>query len=910
MLKLPAFRQLEDATVFQDDGEFNRFYIIPGFPSLRRNAARDPVLLLIKYAFSDRSRAENPDLPRGGGYLAFDAELAIGSTRRGEIVAELQTWVNGEWERLKSLPAGGAHVIAMSATLPESNVSDMWTNSDVGFTGRAAPPTQDNEVEATLTLPGHDDFTPPPPDAPAPVVVIGEPLWKAGKVHLNVPQSEGLVVAAQREAPASLVGDNVAAFSVDLTEDGATFMQRTLLDDAGAGATDLSPLQVVYELTMLASLPPARALIKYDAMEVYKELHELWHEKCTGCGDDFFTSESTMTQAIKAGLVTVKVNTQGITDEELKAMIIDQAMTTAREIVVANFAEVIDRPDGPPEEWAEDTGLSDEIAIVMAEEEVYRLKQQSQVAMQSFEQTIEVATSVEHTIAPQGTLEPFFADYSATEMKRFVREVDLDDDFFKTLGLSARAFAKWEQDDIAFVEVEVQYGERDDMITNTFTFTAADTEPQQWDPGLIDGERGYKWRWRVGFNGREAEEWSTLMDSTNRDLNVNIATPGKIDVEVHGAGLDFDAVLDAVLVHLRYADSDNDVEMGGTTLLLTADVRSGRWERMIYAPWDKPVEYAFEYLLKDGSMFRTGWQPTEGPQPRLVAPPPQVDVLDVSVVPAGLWSGVIQTVVDLRYEDSGNDYNKDITYQLTTPAEFRTWSVLLRDPEQRDFEYKVISTFENGDVAESGWLKRSGDQTVPVEVAGPPRLQVKIVGRVVDYEQTRTVQVTLRHAGDAEHGDRTESFVLEPQATEHVWDIPLSDANNNRYRYQLKYFPDEIDPVETDWVTSADNRIIPPRYDVPRVGAKVVPAMVNFTETPVVEVEMKYGDPQRDVSETQTLVFTSNEAQEWFLSVAAEAPRLYTLSFRYHLADGEVVASPPTRTESTAVIIPRYRPAE
>ena len=77
MLKVPAFRYHDDVTVFQDDAEFNRFYIIPGFPRLRRDEQDRPVFLLIKYAFSDESRAANPELARGGGYLAFDSELKV-----------------------------------------------------------------------------------------------------------------------------------------------------------------------------------------------------------------------------------------------------------------------------------------------------------------------------------------------------------------------------------------------------------------------------------------------------------------------------------------------------------------------------------------------------------------------------------------------------------------------------------------------------------------------------------------------------------------------------------------------------------------------------------------------------------------------------------------------------------------
>ena len=922
MLKLPAFRYFDDATVYQDDAEFNRFYIIPGFPSIRKDAGGFPVFLLVKYAFSDQSREEDEDLPRGGGYLNFDAELSIPDTRREEIKQELQVWVNEEWERMKAQANDPnrkpGHHVEMTANLPNSPISQMWKDGNVGFPGRnQPPPAHDDQITTHLTLPGHDDLEPIDPDQAAPVVIFGEPLWKSGKVRLLAPQAEGLVDNIVTEQPAALVGDNVAAFGADLTVEGATFMQRTLLESDGSGGTNLSPLQVVYELTMAARLPPARALIRYNAMDVYRDMQELWHVKDSGGGDDFYTNESMMTTAIKAGLVTVKVDAGGITDESMIKLITDQALNTAREIVVDTFTDKIERRDGVPDSLADGevsdvyhSGEDDDpVAIIESENEIFQLKQRSEVSMVDFEQVIELASSIEYTVAPQGTLQPFFAEYSTRDMERFVREIDLEDEFFNTLGLKARAFAKWELDDVAFVELEVKYEHDNELKTNTFTFTPDSTEPQEWNPSLIGAHREYEFRWRVAFEGREAGEWSDPDSSTNRDLNVSVQTPGKISMEVIGAGLDFDTVLDAVLVHLRYEDSGANVPMGGTTLVITQDRRSGTWERMIYAPWDKPVEYSFEYLLQDGSTFSTEWAKTEGPQPRMVVGPPQVDVLNINVMPVGVWSEVVQSVVDLIYEDDGNDYHKDITFQLKSADAFKPWAVLLRDPDARKFRFKSITTFKNGDSSESEWIERKGDQTVPVESGAPPRLNVTIMGRVVDFEATPTVQVSLQHR-DPEYGERNKSFTLVNARDEHVWDIPLSDKKHNKYRYQLTYFPKDIDPVEKEWVTTTSDRIIAPRYEVPQAGARLIPSLVDFGTTPVVEVELQYHDAQRGVNESETLIFTDKKPQQWFVSIESDAPRNYSYSIRYHTAEGDIIEGVSKRTNARAIVIPRYKPDE
>ena len=71
------FADGETVTVFQDDDKFWNFCLIPGFPTVRMDPNNNPVFQLIKYNFSDESREENPDLPRGGGYMVFDSELKV-----------------------------------------------------------------------------------------------------------------------------------------------------------------------------------------------------------------------------------------------------------------------------------------------------------------------------------------------------------------------------------------------------------------------------------------------------------------------------------------------------------------------------------------------------------------------------------------------------------------------------------------------------------------------------------------------------------------------------------------------------------------------------------------------------------------------------------------------------------------
>jgi hypothetical protein len=43
------------------------------------------------------------------------------------------------------------------------------------------------------------------------------------------------------------VGSNVASANMDLTEAGATFMEKTLVNRDGTGGSDLTPIQVRFD---------------------------------------------------------------------------------------------------------------------------------------------------------------------------------------------------------------------------------------------------------------------------------------------------------------------------------------------------------------------------------------------------------------------------------------------------------------------------------------------------------------------------------------------------------------------------------------------------------------------------------------------------------------------------------------
>ena len=175
--------------------------------------------------------------------MVFDVELTAAEDDTKKVTNVLQADVNDIWNQMKALADSGGKPV-------EGYTLDSWYY----LNGHGDP---SNPIHTTLgvndLLLGLGAQAPqaPPGDAP-PKVVLDMPTWTDGTFSISAPQSTELVSHRVTDGKVSLVGNNVAAVNMDLTDAGATFMQKTLLNTDGTGASDLTPIQVTYNLKFWA----------------------------------------------------------------------------------------------------------------------------------------------------------------------------------------------------------------------------------------------------------------------------------------------------------------------------------------------------------------------------------------------------------------------------------------------------------------------------------------------------------------------------------------------------------------------------------------------------------------------------------------------------------------------------------
>jgi hypothetical protein len=894
VLKIPAWRTFSEhrVTAFQDDTVFWKYYLIPNYLTIRKDENGKPVFLLVAYTFSDEDREENPDLPDGGGYLVLDVEMRVDPAAEAKIVEQLQKDTDELWRQLKDLAAQAGTSVRGYRISSKHFLNNMDFNLSLG-------------ADDVLLGLSPDAPEAPPGDAP-PKVVLSDPTWSEGKFRVSAPQSQALVAGRLAEGPLSLVGTNVASANLDLTEAGAQFMVKTLVDPDGAGI-DLTPIQVLFELKFWARVPPVSVHASADSRSLYESVKSIYHNfKENGCDDDsIHHSEQYMQMAISSGLVQVHTDKgDPDTPDDIVNQIRADAVKTIQQMLTERF---FDRKPAPP--VAADDPTKD---FIKRDSDVFFLKTDMSVDFTHFEFTEDLSSVRKWPINPQGTLQAFLSGLSPEEVKQFVRKINLDDPFFQSLGLTVTAFGvDWEKDPVDFVEVELHYeGEDEDgqhVVKSTTAVFTKNGKEFTWDPSLIGAKREYTYRWRVGYRGAGPSQWSEWEKATTNNLPLEVKAPGKVEVKFLAGNIDFANTTKSVQIEVEYEDQQHGVAKDGTTLVMNGAAGDFSYSRWIFVPQAKELRYRTRFFLKNDQQLDSTFVATSADQV-LINEPRSDNRLDVRLVPTGDWSAVVQSLVSLRYADPVHDLNAEGSFLLKTLEEFKAWALYVADGGPRRFQYKVITTFKDGSSEVKDWVDAEGDQPLLIAVKPPPVLEVTLVPALLDFQFTPVVEATLRYADPPNGVLETETFALtKPDIA--TWKVALRNPAKREFSTRFTYNVADGRVIERPETQEPDNKVTIPKLLVPEVSVLIVPRLVDFTATPLVQVDIHYADPAHNVDVTNSFIFTDQANQEWKVQVEPDSPRTFQVQVTYHLADGTVVQRDPVSLANTKITVPKYIPA-
>jgi hypothetical protein len=593
---------------------------------------------------------------------------------------------------------------------------------------------------------------------PGATVKLGTIQWAKGTARLNfVADGGALIQSVVNPMSPSLFGRNITPFTMELSQEGATFFEQALQGSGGV-------VQVAYEMSAWVKLPAITGTASFYSNKYYEFVQTITDD--SGCGDDTRTED--IREKIRSSqIMNVEVNAGIGADPKIVNEIRGSLMDTLEKTVAQKMLEQLGQYDG-------DRGMIEDY------EEIRR--KYKKVKIDSFSYTITEKSATLWPFNPQGTLPNIttLVDKSGAPIRwnDYAQVIDVDDPFFKTLEVTVRLNADLDVLPIHSVDVHLEF-DGQQLKVDDLHFGKAD------DVGkfscFLDGKPPeYRYSYRVNFENSALTYDRPAVTSKSDELTINLDDTGLLLVEVMKGNLDLTAIPSAV-VTVRYAPTTMPVIEEQFVIDAGHDTHS--LQKVILEPRTKPVSYQIDYRTADGRTLSTPWRETAR---QIYVNSPFADLREVLVTGEGDFTTEIDSIlVDLVYEDSANSYTVHTNGALTKGSTFINWTFPVIDRSVGTVTYSGTIRRQDGTVQDIPPTVATGSISIGEHVE--KLLPITFQPDLIDFTQVALVRVALRYGADPATLQQ-EDLILRDTKPQ-TWTIELPDLDSPRsYSMSITYY--------------------------------------------------------------------------------------------------------------------------
>ena len=461
-------------------------------------------------------------------------------------------------------------------------------------------------------------------------------------------------------------------------------------------------------------------------------------------------------------------------------------------------------PDGPPtalEAWNR----------AGRPQGAYLLRQLSQDERQSITYELHQVTAVERSMAPQGQIRML---EGATDLRGRILDVDLDDDFFKTIEGSVTTTADLSAMGVASANVKIRYGTRPDGRqwkdeAEAVLKVPGDSKGYRF---FVDHLNSREIEYQVVLTNRPdsaighdaATEESPWIATTTRNLNINpLSFSSVMRVQVEAAMVDWTMVRQ-IQARITYDDPRSGIAAADTKIL-TKDTPSALVPIRPKDPRVRTVAVDATFFYADGASEKV-LLTHDGGEPFIINQPPDST-----------------TIVDLTLADVVDRY-KRVSVQLGRPAVGQPdvkqtvtlgpeavtgkWAFRRAQPRDAAYAYRVTSFMKDGSVAEGTWVTTDNPLLVVGDrAAGVLTVKVVMIGSLAEAG-FRMAKLELHYPDAPEWADSKVEQLLQANQTEFTWRVPMQRTNATSYSYAVTWFKSDGQRVTTGPRTTTDEILL------------------------------------------------------------------------------------------------------
>lgn len=752
---------LEKVTVYRDDEDAYRFYVMPSTPRIARDDSGELLLQLLIYARNvDTLPADQLEAQRG--WIAASVELRLTPEEDQAVRAYLRDLVNAGRHRWYGL----------------------FFRLDL------------SPREPKITLP---------------------PEWIAGDVSISLPTPGGTSTVATSKP--SLISTNVATLAGDLSQDSSELLRRAVLSGGLPMAVNYT------DLTFVARIPAITVRIHGDRSAFLREQvqrYQVTHTQVDRTTVDFgfleFTYEYWRTWTTNhTSIDQFRSDTQAITLEiedsdfrtepeyvAIKAKFEEMALKIFTESVVPSIMSDVSKqfdaaraaitPD--PSKPAPPCSVQTLVSNISG----------------SVDMTLSKSTVVQLKKNPNGALAK---DLTPEQIAKAVSYMDLSDPYFKELSLRVHANVNFAADPVFGLKVNVEYQQTDEQLgrvvsgAKSMLFTSAD-QVQTFRQILARGADGAtKTEYRYWSEIIYKETGQTIrvpatgsLPASGTELVISYRSLGFVKV-ITTLGPQ-PAEVAAVRVAFRYPRSTAPTATQSFELSTAAPTAT----YFTYLGHDgdpDPYEYQLTYVLTDGQQMDL--PPATSRAESLAIGSPFESRTTATFVAQADFAVVDKIIVDAVYEDRPNDLTLTHHAELVGNGASSPWSVALRDPARVDFTYRTTVLFKNGSSQQQGPLPSTLGQTVLVGVGAAAALEVLLVPNLDAAQPRAVVQVEYDDPASGVH--QAQNFPIDAAGLPVTFRVLLRDPAARTYRYRIQLLATSTLPAwDSGWRTSAESVLL------------------------------------------------------------------------------------------------------
>jgi len=438
-----------------------------------------------------------------------------------------------------------------------------------------------------------------------------------------------------------------------------------------------------------------------------------------------------------------------------------------------------------------------------------QFKKQEELGQADYDYSVTAPETRTH--APNGF---FSALLENTDRGQHIREINLDDPFFKLVDVDITTTADFAALDLKSMVVEMQYGGTiaAPEVTGSYVFTATDADSKHFQAFRNGGGFGYRYRVLYAFGqspdiAAQAQSYTTEWRSVlTRTLVVHPADDiAMLRVFIEPGVVDW-AVVDTIEAHLSYDDPAHGFHAERIYLVQQSSQRQ-EWTVRLSDPLRTSYQVQYVWHLKDLREIAGDAFTHQGSQ--LFVVDQFVDRLPITLEALVDPTNVSRVDVELLYEDEHNHLDVRKLVELPGPDFHRVAETIpLVDPDRREFTYRATLIKKNGSV-ESQAAVTTERLSIAITEGG---IYFDVVARVLgslDAVGIQAIQLDLRSEPLDGARQKEESILFESGGETKVTQRLLLRADRpTRFEYKTTVFLANGDPRESDWTVHENSNLV------------------------------------------------------------------------------------------------------